>query len=399
MKNTPQNLFEKLVFIDNKYEIINNNIEIFRTNVVKNKLLRTIFYFNQFINKKLEIFSDKFMNPEIYTEHLKLVNNQKFKSLIEKQFINQRMFADPNFLKLYFYLKKLHKREELNIIHSSPIYISANIYAYKFSIKNDIPFFCTPLYHINPYSDYIFYPSYQQILKKATAIIACTDLEKSFYKKYSINHEKIHVIPPGIDLRKYETSNVKQFKIDYSIPENSPILLFMGRKTYEKGVFNIIYALKYLIQKFKDIRLIIAGPTKKEYNIFFKRLPKYIKKHIIDLGIIDDKLKSNVLACCDIFVLPSIDDAFGIVFLEAWAFKKPVIGVFKGNVEGLIDNDLNGCLIHFNNVKALAVKIEELLDDEKRRKDLGQNGYNKLLNNYLLELTNKKMLELYRKFI
>jgi len=300
---------------------------------------------------------------------------------------------------MYYTLKKFHELEKFNIIHSSPIYISANIYAYKFSIKNKINFICTPLYHINPYADYIFYPSYQQILKNSSAIIACTNLEKKFYQKFGIDKKKIHIIPPGINPSNYKNVNVKKFKTKYNIHESSPILLFMGRKTHEKGVFNTIYALKYLIKKFKDIKIIIAGPSTESYNSFFDKLPSKIKEHIIDLGIVNKETKANVFASCDVFILPSIDDAFGIVYLEAWLFKKPVIGALNGNVEGLIENNYDGYLIPFNDVKALASKIEDLLLNENKRRNFGQNGYKKLFNNYLLQLTNKRMLELYKKFI
>ncbi len=330
-------------------------------------------------------------------ENYTRINTKISKNLL-RILIYQRSFFNPYFAQISYILKKIHKIQEIDIIHTSPIYLTANIYAYRFCRKKKVPLICTPLFHINPYADYIFYPSFQHILKNSDAIIACTNVEKEFYQKYDIDKKKIHVIPPGIEPKNYIKPNIREFRNKLNIPESAPLLLFMGRKDYGKGVFHSIYALKYLIKKFKNLKLIVAGPETREYSIFFKKLPAELKTHIINLGIVDNEFKSNAFASCDVFLLPSLDDAFGIVFLEAWLYKKPVIGALGGNVEGLINNDINGFLVPFKDLKYFAQKIEFLLNNDAKKRELGQNGYNKLIDNYLLEKTNKKILNLYKKF-
>ena len=151
--------------------------------------------------------------------------------------------------------------------------------------------------------------SYQHILKNSDAIIACTNLEKEYYQKFGINKQQIHVIPPAIDPNEYKKPNIEKFKETYNIPEDAPLLLFMGRKGFGKGVLQSIFALKYLIKKFKNIKLMIAGTSTREYRILLNNLPQSLKNHIIDMGIVDIDTKSNALASCDVFLLPSLDDA------------------------------------------------------------------------------------------
>ena len=398
LKNFPLSLFEKYIFIEKRYDLISKNFEIIRVNPSDNIILRSLFFLNQFFNKNIEILFDKLVNPHLYSQK-KIRINQKLINSFSNKLIYQRFFFRPNFSKIYYMLKKINRIEKINIIHSSPIRFSSDICAYLFCRKNNIPYICTPLYHINPYADSIFYPSFQHILKNADAVIAVTNLEKKFYTKFGIKDKRVYIIPPGIDLDSYKKPNIKEFKNKFDIPDNAPLLLFMGRRNYEKGIFHCIYALKYLIRRFKDIKLMIAGPTTREYLHNIEKIPSKLKNHIIDLGLIDGNTKTDALASCNVFILPSLDDAFGIVYLEAWVFKKPVIGVLGGNVEGLIDNNINGVLVPFKNIKKLALKIENLLKNDKIREELGQNGYEKLNNNYLLEITNKKMLKLYQKFI
>ncbi len=395
LKNIPKSLIEKSFFIKKKYDLLSKNIEIIRAKTLNEFIIKALFYLNQYINKKAEIVFDKILNPNLYRKEEKNRIKTNLSEFLLNRLIYQRSFFNPYFSQMYYILKKVHKKQGIKLIHSSPIYLTATIYAYRFSKKKQIPFFCTPLYHINPYADYILYPSYQHILRNADAVIACTSIEKKLYLKYGIDEKKIHIIPPGINPMEYNNINTENFKKKYNIPENSQLILFMGRKSYEKGVINSILALKYLINSYKKIRLLVAGPATREYKIFFNKLPGKIKEHIIDLGMVNQETKANAFASCDVFILPSLDDAFGIVYLEAWMFKKPVIGAMRGNVEGLIDNNINGFLVPFNNIKKLTSKIENLLNDKNLNETFGQNGYNKLINNYLLEQTNKKIFELY----
>jgi len=399
LKNFPTNIFEKNTFINKRYDVIAKNIKIIRVNTLNNFILRSLFYLNQFANKRFEISLDKYLNPLLYSTEKNRSINQSFANVLTKNLITQRFFFTPNFSQMLYILNKIHKDQKFDLIHSSPIRFTADICAFHFCQKKHIPYICSPVYHINPYVDSIFYPSFQYIMKKANAIIALTDIEKDFYAKYGIKRNKIYVIPPGIDPNDYKEPDIKNFKERYNIPENAPIIFFMGRRNYEKGIIITILSLKYLIKKFKDIKLLIAGPSTFDFLKYIKRIPVKLRSHIIDLGIIDNDIKTDALASCDVFVLPSIDDAFGIVYLEAWLFKKPTIGALGGNVEGLIDDNKDGFLVHFKNVKELASKIEFLITNDQIKEEFGINGYNKLKNNYLVEITNKKMHNLYEKFL
>jgi len=390
------NLFDRYKTIKKGPALI-GNVEVIRANTIKNQILKTTFYMNQYLNKSLEMWYDKKLNPQLYAN--KRQTKKSLSHIIKKIFINQRIFSNPNFFQIYHILKKIHSIQEIKIIHTAPIYLTANLFAYKFANKHHIPFIIKPIYHINPYQKSIFYPSYQYILEKSDIIIAETITEKIFYENLGLSKEKIIVISPGIDPNTYNEPNVEKFKKKYNIPSDSPLLFSMGRRTFEKGFPQTIISLKYLIKKFRNIRLLLAGYPTKEFKLFYEKIPDKIKNYIIDLGFIDDQTKVDAFASSDIFVLPSLDDAFGLVYLEAWLFRKPVIGALEGNVASLIDDGVNGYLIPSKNVKELSFKLKNLLENPDLRKRFGENGYKKLINNYLMKRFNYEMLNLYRRFI
>jgi phosphatidylinositol alpha-1,6-mannosyltransferase len=141
-----------------------------------------------------------------------------------------------------------------------------------------------------------------------------------------------------------------------------------------KGVDDLLGAIARLRGSIPDLRLVAVGGG--------DDLPR-LEKLASDLGIADrvsylQGLSSEqVAACyarCDIFALPSTGEGFGLVFLEAMAFAKPVVGADSGGVPDLVENDVNGLLIPPHDQQRLAQALQLLLGDKSTRTRLGNQG-------------------------
>jgi len=99
---------------------------------------------------------------------------------------------------------------------------------------------------------------------------------------------------------------------------------------------------------------------------------------ILDLGLVTEEEKQNAISSCDVLVLPSKSESFGLVYLEAWHHKKPVIGCSIGAVSDVIDDEVNGLLVRFGDPKELAEKILYLLQNPSIAEQFGENGKKKL---------------------
>jgi glycosyltransferase involved in cell wall biosynthesis len=100
------------------------------------------------------------------------------------------------------------------------------------------------------------------------------------------------------------------------------------------------------------------------------------------LGVISPDEKRDLLAAADIVALPSRTESFGIVFLEAWASRKPVIGACAGAVPDLVRDGETGLLTPFGNVDALAVAIGRLLADDELARSLAERGHSLAVGRY-----------------
>jgi glycogen synthase len=104
--------------------------------------------------------------------------------------------------------------------------------------------------------------------------------------------------------------------------------------------------------------------------------------NLLDLGYVSEEEKRDAFAACDIFVLPSRYDSFGIVYLEAWRCGKPVIGAKVGAIPEVIEEDRDGLLVEFGDIEQLTSKMLYLLSHPDLCKELGENGRRKVIERF-----------------
>ena len=118
-------------------------------------------------------------------------------------------------------------------------------------------------------------------------------------------------------------------------------------------------------------------------------------KRIKNISPVDIFDKTSALAACSIFCMPSAQESFGGVYVEAWSMKKPVIGGRTPQISCVIDNNLNGLLTH-QDKEELSDKISYLLSNPDQSKKMGKQGWQKVQNCYTWDKIAKKTLSVYK---
>jgi glycosyltransferase involved in cell wall biosynthesis len=149
----------------------------------------------------------------------------------------------------------------------------------------------------------------------------------------------------------------------------------------------------------KHVHLVIAGPQVDEFVHFYERLPSRTRDRILLLGPVFGRDKQDLLAATDVFALPSRIDSFGIVYLEAWAYRKPVIGARAGGVPDVIDDGQDGLLVEFGDVEGLAEAIEALLGEPERARTMGRRGRAKVEARYTWAHVYDRLSTLYERLV
>lgn len=107
--------------------------------------------------------------------------------------------------------------------------------------------------------------------------------------------------------------------------------------------------------------------------------------------------KKTFFENADIFIFPTLNEAFGLVLLEAMQHHLPCVSTTEGGIPGIIDEDKTGFLVPKHDAETLAEKIQTLLSDADLRQRMGEAGREKFEKEFTLEVFEKRMAEILRE--
>ena len=260
--------------------------------------------------------------------------------------------------------------------------------AYFYAKMKRIPFILVPLVHFGePNSRDNFKLFFNEkgkfLLKRCDYILTITDDEKAKLAANGINPAKIRVSGIGVEEAEELPSSADKFRKKYNI--NSPYVLQISTQTHDKGSHHTVEAMKVLWRKGINIKLVLIGQILDDFEAYLRSQKSYVFENTIILSYGSEEDKNNAIDGCKVFVMPSKSDSFGLVYVEAWLHKKPVIAAYCSGVMEVIDEGINGYLVPFGDYEMIAGYIYKLLKDRELAKKMGEEGYKKAQNNYLWE--------------
>lgn len=241
-------------------------------------------------------------------------------------------------------------------------------------------------------------PMIYRAIRQADAYIAYTTFEKAFLvEQKGVDASKIGVAGVGIDLADFEGANGGLFRSRLNWGER-PVIAFIGQQVPHKGLDLLMSAMEMLWGDGAVANLLLAG-SKTTYSPTIERwaaqLPEAWRPHVHILHNFDESEKADLFAATDIVVYPSSHESFGIVYLEAWASRRPVIGARTGATPSVIDDGVDGLLIKHRSADDLARKLALLIEDAALRQRLGENGRRKVEQRYTWDIIAEKFRRVY----
>ena len=279
-------------------------------------------------------------------------------------------------------------------------YESLPLTALRYARNTGVPFLFTPLLHIGEKAGgavyrYCTMAHQLELFRGSTKIIVQTDREKDVLLRIGIEGSKIEKVGVAVDLKQIQSGDGRRSKREHGI--DKPLVVFVGRVSYDKGAIHLVQAMQQLWDQGKEVDLVLAGSVGGRFAGYYASLPSAIRERVKLLGPVKEEEKRDLLDAAEMLVLPSRVDSFGIVFLEAWAYKKPVIGAAAGGVPEVIAEGEDGLLVPFGDVGALSQRIATLLDDEPMRRRLGEAGHRKVSQFYTWDVVFRKLEDIYRR--
>jgi glycosyltransferase involved in cell wall biosynthesis len=224
---------------------------------------------------------------------------------------------------------------------------------------------------------------------KFTPVAISVSVEHSLKKIYRLNGH-IPMIHNGIDHGVFQVNP----KVDQgSGSENQGIkIVHIGRFDPAKNHELLIDAFAIVSGNFPGTKLLLIGEGDYRARIMKKVVKNNLTNHVDFLGVRKDI--ARILSGCDIFVLSSISEGFGLALVEAMAMGLPVVSTNVGGVREVVRDGVNGILVEPNAPGAMAEAIEELIKDKERREQMGKKGI-EIAKGFDIQITTRKYNELY----
>lgn len=273
-------------------------------------------------------------------------------------------------------LEKLVGEEDIDIIHGHYLY-PAGAAAVEVGKKHKIKTYVTA-HGSDMFETYKSQPFMRKPIEKVL-----NDADVVFAVSNALKHEIIATEVPGIvsktrmsfnavDIDKYNDEPDDSFKMEMGL-EDKPIVMFVGNLIKRKNVESLIEAKK--LSKC-DYYLVIVGDGPLFKNLKGKVDDENISD-VIFTGARDDV--ERIIPSCDVLILPSFSESFGLVLIEALACGKPVIGSNVGGITEIITEDV-GLFINPNDVSSIARAVDKVINDDELRNRLSSNARNRALN-------------------
>jgi alpha-maltose-1-phosphate synthase len=229
-------------------------------------------------------------------------------------------------------------------------------------------------------------------LEMADAVIAVSKETKTdIARLFNVRDERLHVIYNGIDLEEYRPTKSNGVLRKFGVDSEKPYLLFVGRITRQKGIIHLVHAVEFMDKNFQVV-LCAGAPDTPEIAREMKTAVEKARRARDGIIWIDEMLdKQSVIQLyshAGVFCCPSIYEPFGIINLEAMACETAVVASKVGGIKEVVRDGETGFLVPVAQMKEspfnplhpekfardLAVKINELMRDEKLRARFGKAG-------------------------
>ncbi len=277
------------------------------------------------------------------------------------------------------FLAALSRAKEYDLVHLNCLVYSHVTYVYWAARWRGVPVVVTPFLHIDQEVTYGL--GYQlDVLRGSDHIIAATEAERQFLLGLGIDPYRVTVAGIGISPEAYPIQDAAECRARLGIPRDAFVILFLGRQVEYKGIATVLRAFVALRRRHPNLFLLVVGPETDYSRRLFSRYKE--TPGLLNLGAVSDERRSEALNACDCLVLPSRGEAFGIVFLEAWAVGKPVVGPRTPAVASVIRDGVDGWLVPLDDAAALAAALERWIASPALARQMGMRGRQRVLQRY-----------------
>jgi glycosyltransferase involved in cell wall biosynthesis len=256
--------------------------------------------------------------------------------------------------------------------------------------RRNIPFAFTPNHH--PRWRGPLYREYDKIYREADAVFALTESErKTLVENKRVCEDRVHVT--GIGPVLSDNYDPDEFRNRFDI--RGRFVLYLGQQYRYKGVGAVLEAAPLVWRQHPDVSFVFIGPTTSYSRALFGRVRD---RRIVNLEQVDLETKTSALAACEFLCVPSMQESFGGVYVEAWSLRRAVIGGRIGPIANVVTDGTDGILCSQGSAE-VAEAIAFLLSSRRLCEAMGNAGWKKVRDKYSWERIATRTFQVYSSLL
>jgi phosphatidyl-myo-inositol dimannoside synthase len=234
-------------------------------------------------------------------------------------------------------------------------------------------------------------PKPRHALQQADRVLANSRFTADLVQKAGVVPERIEVVYPGCDVERFcpKPARMDLRKKLLGNLYDGRVILTVGRLVARKGHDMVIRALPFVRQSISDIAYLIVGDGPYRTELETLAVATGVQDRVIFAGRVPAEELPDIYALSDVFVMPSraqLDacdvEGFGMVFLEASACGKPVVGGRSGGISESVLEGVTGLLVNPHDPEDIAYALTHILSDRDRAADLGAQGRLRVIRDF-----------------
>ncbi len=221
--------------------------------------------------------------------------------------------------------------------------------------------------------------------------------------EFKVPTKKIRIINHALKFdvfSSFDEQEIALLKKKYSIRKNDFIIGMVARLEQWKGHYYTIKALKLIVDKYPNTKLLIFGEGPEKENLSKLISDLHLKEHVVLCGF--EKNSISLYKIFDIQIHVPVDpycETFGITIIDAMMSKVPLIVTLSGIAKEIASHLHNAWVVPFKDEKAIAHAIITMINSPELRNKLGQNAQKTILNNFSITTKVQKHIEVYNQLI
>jgi len=196
--------------------------------------------------------------------------------------------------------------------------------------------------------------------------------------------------PPALTGKTVSPQTIEEIRAN-------PVVLFLGRLVYEKGIHILLQAMRMLKENYPEALLVIAGAGPMETEL--QQLAEPLKQTVRFLGFVPKAELPRLFSEADLCVVPSLYEPFGLVALEAMSSGIPLIVADTGGLGELIDHGITGWKVPPGDTESLAILMRFVLDHPQQASQAARRALIHVQNRYTTSRMAKQVSCCYKELL